>query len=263
MGTVLAINHGMTNRLARGWMRGLTTGHDVVQLDGQIFVPFTIDDAVDTLDTALHNTGYTTPLIAYGHWVGGQVIYKWLRDYGPTSDIDPADVQFVATGCPERKYNGAFRSPAYNWQAILYGGEGLPDDTPYTVKELARQYDYYGDYPNDTLNHTAMSNIWAGKDTHNNYFDVSLDDDNLATYTEGTIDYMLSPTYPLPMLDWLKWLPSWIWVDQDRQLRDIVEGAYNRPMVLDPPNQNHLWESLRYFWRTPTTSPYRLGRWPG
>lgn len=152
---------------------------------------------VAALDRHLHETPGMK--IVFGHSMGAQVAAKWLRERGPTSDIPPSEVVFVLAGNPERKYGGALAVPATPklwdmWQVEpTYGGPGIPDDTPYTVIDYARQYDWWADGPTVTTpSRAAQSN--GSQAVHRDYFHVGIDDPDVLTYVEGNRIYKLKPT---------------------------------------------------------------------
>jgi hypothetical protein len=152
---------------------------------------------VAALDKQLHETPGLK--IVFGHSMGAQVAAKWLREKGPTSDIPASEVVFILGGNPERKYGGALLVPArpklWGFWPIepTYGGPGIPDDTPYTVIDYARQYDWWADAPTSlTPSRTAQLN--ASQAIHSDYFRVGIDDPDVLTYVEGNRIYKLKPT---------------------------------------------------------------------
>jgi VCBS repeat-containing protein len=169
---------------------------------------------VAALDKHLHETPGMK--IIFGHSMGAQVAAKWLREKGPTSDIPASEVVFILCGNPERKYGGALSVPATPklwqvWQVEpTYGDPGIPDDTPYTVIDYARQYDWWADGPTvATPSRAAQSN--CSQAVHSDYFHVGIDDADVLTYVEGNRIYKLKPTH-LAAAD-----------------RAVVEQCYNRP----------------------------------
>ncbi len=168
--------------------------------------------AVDIIDAALHaNTDKKKTIVAWS--MGAQMCEKWLREEGPTSDVDPEDVEFILTGNPERKYNGVMRrSPLPPLIAIVYGGVGHPDNTPYKVTDVARQYDFYADHPNDRNNLVAVKNVdplwnppWQNfgglgllNPMHQSYTDVRVDAAGNSRYVEGNTTYVVAPSFPMP-----------------------------------------------------------------
>lgn len=169
---------------------------------------------VEALDKALQVT--PGPVVVFGHSMGAQVASKWLRERGPSSDVDPARVRFLLCGNPERKYGGALcvaSTPKYLGLTVQpsYGGPGIPDDTPYTVIDYARQYDFWADAPTvaDPSKEAAKN---GSQGIHCNYFKTGLDDPDVLSYTEGTRTYLLKPT-----------------VLSDRVLQAVIEQSYKRP----------------------------------
>ncbi|MGQ9348963.1 PE-PPE domain-containing protein [Mycolicibacterium gilvum] len=170
-------------------------------------------------------------VVFIGHSMGGRVAEKLLREDGGDSgfqaQVPPSRIVFILTGNPERKYNGVYNTKND------YGGVGVPSDTPYRVIDVARQYEYFADHPDNRGNWVAMSNIGSvfsigkGVDIHKDYNSIFLGDpDNLWKH-EGRISYVLSPTFPMPGT-W-KGLGLARQCKQDRALRNSVEKAYERP----------------------------------
>lgn len=131
------------------------------------------------LDAMLHDYPGTAavPTRVFGHSLGSQIIYKWMREKGPTSDLDPDTIEFYAAGCPEQRYTGAStlypdESPAKYPGDPAHGGEtwseesptppefyggwgvgyGLPATIPWKLWCIAAQYDGWADAPNDPDN---------------------------------------------------------------------------------------------------------------
>ncbi|WP_197377167.1 PE-PPE domain-containing protein [Mycolicibacterium baixiangningiae] len=232
------------NDMASNWLRGelFAAPNAVVKVPYNNFpAAANTHKGADKLNEYLHS--HPGPKIVAGHSQGAQVADDWLRRYGPTSDIDPATVQFVLTGDLESKYNGCANIPGSGCVAA-YGGNNFPDDTPYTVKVIARQYDYYADCPNDLSNDTAKKNRSAAnsvggkgelKSVHTNYSNIGLNDPGNKTFVEGNATYILGApaTYFLPVVT-AKWTSNASKVVEDAELRPIVESAYNRPMGAPP-----------------------------
>jgi hypothetical protein len=117
------------------------------------------------------------PTRVVGHSLGSQIIYKWIREMGPVSAIDPATVEFYTTGCPEMKYTGAAylypveTKPNYPGTQTPHTGDcptpvqfhngwgwayGVPDIIPWKLWCIAAQYDGWADAPNN-LNNAEVS----------------------------------------------------------------------------------------------------------
>lgn len=167
-----------------------------------------------TLDAALHAT--PGQKIVFAHSLGAMLSSLWLNNYGPSSTIPPSQLSFVFIGNPFRRYGGFMYNAGAGYQ--------VPIATPYTVTDIAKQYDFFADQPNVVTSPnylTAVTSILeGGLFVHVNYFDI---DPNPATnpalisFVEGNITYLLSPTLP-----W--WEPSYA--------QALIETAYNRPEVI-------------------------------
>nr|WP_307787693.1 PE-PPE domain-containing protein [Mycolicibacterium sp. S2-37] len=233
------------NPMSPTWLRGelFAAPNEVVKVPYNNFpAAGNVRTGIEKLDDMLHQ--YPGKKIVAGHSMGAQVADAWLREYGPTSDIDPTTVTFVMTGDLESKYNGCANVPDSGCVAA-YGGNGFPDDTPYTVKVIARQYDYFADCPNDLSNQTAVKNRSASqsvggkgelKSVHTNYSNIGLNDPGNKTFQEGNATYILGApaTYYLPLVT-AKWTNDASKIAEDAELRPIVESAYQRPMPAPAP----------------------------
>lgn len=151
-------------------------------------------------------------LIVAGHSRGGQIIYKWLREKGPTSAHDPDKLLFISSGNPERKYNGACSVDSANHTATYPGdqpygnGYGTPATTDYTVLDIARQYDEWADHPH-TDDSTPARALTETLDVHSAYsavaelglngYPTNLND-GWSYYVEGNITYYLWSYFPYP-----------------------------------------------------------------
>ncbi|KUI28576.1 PE-PPE domain-containing protein [Mycobacterium sp. IS-1742] len=100
-----------------------------------------------------------------------------------------------------------------------------------TTYDIARQYDLFADFPTNPLNILAVANAFAGQIfVHPDYGSVDM---SQAVFqgTYGDTAYYLIPTYPLPLLTPLTWIPvvGPIAVDiLDPILRVLVEAGYDR-----------------------------------
>jgi hypothetical protein len=199
-----------------------------------------IDDGVTQINTALHNiSGHK---IVLTHSAGSVAATKWLQNVGPTSDIPPADLEFVLLGNSCRKYQGLLHSHLYTGLFVDASGHAwafvspptVPSTTRYRVRDLARQYDGFADFPDKDTDMNwwlAAFNAWTGTGlVHLDYTKQSLTDPANEVYTEGNVTYLLAPTKPLPMLGPFINPAS----DQsDAAIRPKVESAYTRNV--DPP----------------------------
>lgn len=198
---------------------------------------------VDMLDDYLHRY-VGTRILVVGHSMGAQVIYKWLRQEAETSDISPYEVTFICTGNLERKYNGF--PPGGDYPGGV-DGSGLPDGAwGYRVIDIARQYDFWADHPNDTDNVIAMRNVdpqgsmlGLGSPVHSDYGMVSPNPDDARNFsiTEDTVTYVWCPTYPAPLIDDEAYFETTTTLEpRDDVVRSEIEAAYTRPVTIpDPP----------------------------
>lgn len=166
--------------------------------------------------------------ILTGHSQGSQALEILLRD--PGMDLDPDKVVFVLGGNPERKYGGITRIEGSGWPAV-YGGNGFPDATPYRVWDVARQYEFWTDYPSDLKNKDAVENARDGFGLHLDYSGVRLGDPQNVEWKEGNVTYVLQPTFPMPKCR------KWYWgadreALEDQKIRAKVEEAYTRPKAV-------------------------------
>jgi hypothetical protein len=177
---------------------------------GQLIPPeylFTINLGAEQLDVQLNNTAGDK--VVFAHSMGAVVAARWLQEYAPSSDIPPDDLTFVLIGNPMRKYGGS-----------LYPSSDItiPEDTDYSVRDIAAQYDAFADWPNlhNSPNYFIATTVamagWAL--VHPFYLDIPAYDTTMPTYTEGNIDYVFSP-----LRSW--WIPEYV--------MDLVESAYDRP----------------------------------
>lgn len=182
------------------------------------------EKAVELIDDALHTPGYKE---FWGHSKGGEMLEKWLRDKGPTSRVDPSSVKFYISGSPENLMGGVCHFETKKHPAA-YGGLSIPENTPYSVTYIIRQYDYYADYPRDTRNELAIDNLRSG-DIHSEYSKCNLNDDSNIVHIRGNVTYIFCPTPIMPLAKrWIYFGISSLQKREDAKLRPIVESAYDR-----------------------------------
>ena len=141
------------------------------------------------------------PSVVVGMSMGTQLAYKWLRDYGPHVNVDPDKVSFVMCAPPENKYGGvSYFGPDVYKGGGPYGGIGLPDDTPFKVHNLIRQWDGVADYPNvEKPSFLATANAALGMAViHSFYWDVTAAGGE--SITEGNVTTTWHRTKTLPLL---------------------------------------------------------------
>jgi hypothetical protein len=204
------------------------------------------------LGTAAANP--TAQIVVCGFSLGSVVASQWLVTYGPTSTVSPSKLSFKLFGNSARRYGGVLVSNGIN---------PPPTGTPYTVLDVAIQYEGWCDWPtlltvpsltsltpNEIITAIAEVGTLAGQNAllganslHNNltqpwlgattYAGLNLTADEHYTYTEGNIEYRLYTTYPAPLVQERD--PFGLFGAQsllDSQLRPLIEDKYERPMTV-------------------------------
>lgn len=199
-----------------------------------------LDQGADLLNDALIAT--SGHKIVFAHSLGALVAHHWLTDYAPDSTIPFADLEFILIGNPCRKYGGMLSgesrlAPYVGPLSDLNGAAPLPAVVNYQVRDLARQYDGWADWPNDDFEPISVANATLGANTlHVDYTNQSLDDPDNFSYFEGNIEYIWSRTVPMPMSTYS------LGLFPDSLFRKIVEQSYDRPVDLEsgsvPGNDN-------------------------
>lgn len=206
---------GTTALSMRGWARRNGRVRNI-EYGAIPLLPFTVIGA-KMLDTALRRAVNETtgPISVLGWSQGAQVIYKWLRQYGPRSTIPVSRVHFISIGNPERLYGGAtvVQSPPRklfgNKPVASYGGKGVPNGNRYRVTDFVRQYDGWADLPT-VASPSALSLATINDAYHLDYFTVSIEDSDVVQFAgPNNVTYLLKPTTVL--------------------FKNTVEQSYQRP----------------------------------
>jgi len=168
-----------------------------------------IDNGVNALDALIRST--PGPKLVFGHSQGAQVASRWLRTYADGPSAPPAaELSFLFIGNPLRKYGGFIVG-----RPEVDGVTGLPtpNDTRYTVTDVALQYDGWADAPTEPGALAAL-NAFEGKFARHSrgYFTADADDPNRKTHQENTTTYVLLPAQPV--------IPA---------LQSDIESSYSRP----------------------------------
>jgi len=172
------------------------------------------------VDDALNAEGAPGNQIIYAYSQGARVATDWLDRYADTADAPtPDELSLVLLGNPGRIYGG--------------GNVGLGAATPatdYLVLDVARQYDWGSDVPDDPFNLLAMVNTVAGfGSVHMDYQDVDIYDPANYVWTEKNTTYVFVPAKRLPILEPLYVLGLTEFADSlDAPLRAAIEKGYDR-----------------------------------
>ncbi|MFB1294523.1 PE-PPE domain-containing protein [Mycobacterium sp. pW049] len=179
-------------------------------------------DRLAPADQARAAAAANTVVFGFSH--GAVVAGRWMSQHA--GDVDapsPDQLSFVLIGNPRHGYGG--RLPA------------MPQ-TQYKVLDIVRQYDPIADFPDNPFNLLALLNIGGGvlSRIHLDYTGVDIDDPANTVWTEGNTTYVFVPTENLPLLAPLRMLGfGWLADVLNDPLKEIVEQAYDRPYLAEPP----------------------------
>lgn len=183
---------------------------------------------VDPLNTDLHQTPGLK--VVYGYSQGGQVITAWMRTYAAAEDAPPAEeLVFVIIANGDRAHGGANTNLSH-----------VMPETQYQVIDIARQYDYGADMPDDRSNLLAMANARAGlRYIHMDYEEVDIYDPANIVWTEGNTTYVFVPTENLPLLEPLRKFGLDELADKlNGPLKEKIERGYNRDYLPTPESRS-------------------------
>lgn len=187
----------------------------------------TLGTAVNQLDAYLTAQAGVKKVVAAGF--GAIIASLWLKNKGPTSAISPTNLSFVLASNPVRKLGGALRSLATD----------IPNTTPYTVNDVALQYDGWADWPQLLAQTSAelgvINAMFSMTNGVNQYMLANLADPNKLVATTGNLTHTLLPAYPVPIL-LQNPIPGTGFLDlnnpilgaADKVLRPIIEAIYSR-----------------------------------
>lgn len=215
-------------------------------------------------------------ILVFGYSEGCQIADQWISENYTDAAVKSLPMSFLCIGNADRKYGGFIYGHAA-FDSLGYNG-GLPAAAlPWAYTDFARQYDAIADFPTaaaiqDTLSDlevslqdpdaldnavaavgallintdewTAAYNAACGLFVHINYFSVTVADGNNLSYTDPVsgVKYVLSPTYPVPILGLSTMIPS-----ADERLRVKIEACYTRPYTAapaTPPPGTHGWSPV-------------------
>lgn len=197
MTTVLTLggmNYG-TNDHVGAAMNGYATSSDrVVVKYPQSASAESIPTGVEALHVAIGSalTDTTGPIDVVAHSQGAEVVSEWLAQYARQPDAPPADrLRFILLGNPRRRFGGAGHR---GWD-----GKPLPrtpDDTQYTVLDVARAHDGWCNddgWPAEDLTLGAKARLLAGRIAdHLDYDDVDIATSQVRARV-GNTTYFVAP----------------------------------------------------------------------
>ncbi len=179
-----------------------------------------ISTGVKNLNTALRSTSGKIIVLAYSQ--GAQVASNWMRQYADDASApSPAKLTFILFGNPYRAVGGAGIGKL-TWDGTL--GYATRTDTPWHIVDVARRYDGWADWPQDTKNSDATKNATAGKlSLHVHYGEVNINDPTHTVWTKGNTTFVLTKESGLPI-----YANKSVTADQITAMRKHIESAYNR-----------------------------------
>ncbi|HEY9267041.1 MAG TPA: PE-PPE domain-containing protein [Mycobacterium sp.] len=182
-----------------------------------------VPSGVIALDTAIDTT--SGEIIVLGYSQGAIVAGHWLQEYAADPDAPSTDeLSFVLIGNPTRAFGGAY----------VPLGDVTPQ-TQYQVTDIAREYDFFADFPNKPASLfylLAIANSIVGiPSVHLNYTEVDPTDPANAVWTVENTTYILVPTENLPLLQPLRMIGlGWVANLLNAPLKSLVDRAYTRPV---------------------------------
>jgi hypothetical protein len=179
------------------------------------------------------------PIVVFGYSQGAQIasIEKQRLQAAVDAGAQLPPITFVLTANPIRpngglsaRLNGRLGPLATWWTPIV----SAPTNTQFQTYDVARQYDFFSDFPAYPLNPFATANAVLGLINHN-YGPVTLDpnnpnyDPNTVVQQYGDTTYYLIPSKELPLLSPLRAVGLDPAADAvEPTLRVLVELGYDR-----------------------------------
>ncbi|MCV7071031.1 PE-PPE domain-containing protein [Mycolicibacterium rufum] len=184
-----------------------------------------ITEGVQLLDAALLST--PGDIIVMAHSEGAQVASRWMRTYAddPTRAALAGRVTFLLSGNPLRSSQGGGGQMIGLWENDGTRALPTPTTTPWAIVDVARRWDGWADWPDDTSNRIAVRNAKKGMTSfHFNYNNVDIYDPANTVWHEGNTTYVLTHENTPPIMRSLFANPTLASL-----LRGRVETGYQRP----------------------------------
>ncbi|ORA51923.1 PE-PPE domain-containing protein [Mycolicibacterium chubuense] len=185
-----------------------------------------ITEGVQLLDAALAST--PGDIIVMAHSEGAQVASRWMRTYAndPTRAALASRVTFLLSGNPLRSSQGGGGQMIGLWENDGTRALATPTTTPWPIIDVARRWDGWADWPDDTTNKVAVRNATIGMTLfHANYNNVNLYDPANTVWHNGNTTYVLTRENKPPLItSYFRADPNFVSV-----VRGQIEAAYHRP----------------------------------
>lgn len=234
---------GTNNYMPQQLQGAITNGNTQIQVPYNNMGLFrnTVQQGASMLNQFL--AAGTGQMVVFGHSLGAVVSSYWLANYASGSGISPTNLSFVFIGNSVHKYGGALGPESgAEWANWFGAGVTAPDNTPYTVTDVIRQYDGWADWPTGTGNLQADFNALAGQNSvHASYQNTNPNPSAAGnvSYTPtvggspGKITYVWAMTQPVPILGttWVTPISA-----MDQTLRPTIESGYSRPVTIPTPS---------------------------
>ncbi|MDB5176506.1 MAG: hypothetical protein JWN75_174 [Candidatus Saccharibacteria bacterium] len=169
---------------------------------------------------------------------GAAVCTLVKRDFESDPNAPPADdIQFVSVGDPTRPNGGIMaRFPWLSLPGLGIKFYGATPDTQYKSVNVARQYDFVSDFPEDPANILAVVNaVLGGVYLHPYYSGVDLNSPTTTKQVHGNTTYYTAYTDKLPILQPFRDFAAALgrtstpFLDAiEPLLRVVIEAGYNR-----------------------------------
>jgi hypothetical protein len=185
-----------------------------------------ITEGVQMLDAALAST--PGDIIVMAHSEGAQVASRWMRTYAndPTRAALASRVTFLLSGNPLRSSQGGGGQMIGLWENDGTRALATPTTTPWPIIDVARRWDGWADWPDDTTNKVAVRNATIGMTLfHANYNNVNVYDPANTVWHNGNTTYVLTHENKPPLItSYFRADPNFVSV-----VRGQIEAAYHRP----------------------------------
>ena len=181
-----------------------------------------ISTGVVNLNTALRSTPGQKIVLA--HSQGAQVASHWMRQYAndPTAP-GPSELTFILFGNPLRSTGGYIIGRHEVGGTI---GQPTPRNTKWPIIDVARRYDGWADWVQDSNNQWAVDNAIAGRRSlHPKYEQVDIYSATNTVWQSGNTTYVLTKEDNLPLWDNNSEYPLGVL----SAMRAYIERAYSRP----------------------------------